>query len=86
LLVQVTQSLSTILPLTPAGIGTEQGLLVYVFSGKASASKVLSFSVGMKVALMTVNLVLGFGAIALMLRTIRWRSVLAEPEARVTDG
>jgi hypothetical protein len=40
----------------------------------------------MKVALMTVNLVLGFGAIALMLRTIRWRSVLAEPEARVTDG
>jgi uncharacterized membrane protein YbhN (UPF0104 family) len=86
LLVQVTQSLSTILPLTPAGIGTEQGLLVYVFSGTASASKVLSFSVGMKLVLMTVNLVLGFGAIALMLRTLRWRHVLAESKPRATDG
>jgi uncharacterized membrane protein YbhN (UPF0104 family) len=86
LLVQVTQSLSTILPLTPAGIGTEQGLLVYVFSGTASAARVLSFSVGMKIVLMTVNLVLGFGAIALMLRTIRWRHALAEPEPRATDG
>jgi uncharacterized membrane protein YbhN (UPF0104 family) len=84
--VQVTQSLSTILPLTPAGIGTEQGLLVYVFSGTASASKVLSFSVGMKLVLMTVNLVLGFGAIALMLRTLRWRHVLAESKPRATDG
>jgi uncharacterized membrane protein YbhN (UPF0104 family) len=78
LLVQVTQSLSTVLPLTPAGIGTEQGLLVYVFSGKAPATKVLAFSVGMKLTLMAVNLVLGFTAIALMLRTLRWRRALAE--------
>jgi uncharacterized membrane protein YbhN (UPF0104 family) len=85
LLVQVTQSLSTVLPLTPAGIGTEQGLLVYVFSGKAAATKVLSFSVGMKVSLMTVNLVVGFAAIAVMLRTLRWRRALAEQEPRFTD-
>ena len=85
LLVQVTQSLSTVLPLTPAGIGTEQGLLVYVFSGKAAATKVLSFSVGMKLSLMTVNLVVGFAAIALMLRTLRWRRALAEHEPRFTD-
>lgn len=78
LLVQVTQSLSTLLPLTPAGIGTEQGLLVYVFSGKAAAARVLSFSVGMKVTLMSINLVIGFAAIALMLRTLRWRRVLAD--------
>lgn len=77
LLVQVTQSLSTILPLTPAGIGTEQGLLVYVFSGKAAATRVLSFSVGMKIALMTVNVVVGACAIALMLRTLSWRRALA---------
>ena len=31
LLVQVSQSLATILPVSPAGIGTEQALLVYVF-------------------------------------------------------
>lgn len=77
LLVQVTESLSTVLPLTPAGIGTEQGLLVYMFSGKAAAAKVLSFSVGMKVTLMMVNLVVGFAAIALMLRTLRWRRALS---------
>jgi hypothetical protein len=53
-------------------------VLVYVFSGKAPATKVLAFSVGMKLTLMAVNLVLGFTAIALMLRTLRWRRALAE--------
>lgn len=77
LLVQVTQSLSTLVPLTPGGIGTEQGLVVYIFSGKAAKAAVLSFSVGMKVTLMSVNIVVGLAAIALMLRTLRWRRVLA---------
>jgi uncharacterized membrane protein YbhN (UPF0104 family) len=85
LLVQVTQSLSTLLPLTPGGIGTEQGLLVYVFSGKAAATTVLSFSVGMKLTLMTVNLVVGFTAIVLMLRTLRWRRALAGREPGLLD-
>src|SRR5262249_33054583 len=31
LLVQVTQSLATLAPVTPGGIGTEQAFLVYVF-------------------------------------------------------
>jgi uncharacterized membrane protein YbhN (UPF0104 family) len=86
LLVQVTQSLSTLLPLTPGGIGTEQGLLVYVFSGKAAAARVLSFSIGMKVALTTINLAIGFSAIAFMLRTLRWRRALADQEPRLSDG
>jgi len=77
LLVQLTQSLSTVFPLTPAGIGTEQGLIAYVFSGVAPVASVLSFSVGMKLALMTVNLVIGFSAIALMLGTFRWRKAIA---------
>jgi uncharacterized membrane protein YbhN (UPF0104 family) len=76
LLVQVTQSLSTVIPLTPGGIGTEQALLVYVFSGEASARAVLSFSVGVKLALVAVNVVLGFTAIAVMLRTLRWRRMV----------
>lgn len=80
LLVQVTQSLSTILPLTPAGIGTEQALLVYVFRGTAPLSAVLSFSVGMKLVLIVANVILGFAAIALMLRTLRWRRMVE------TDG
>jgi uncharacterized membrane protein YbhN (UPF0104 family) len=77
LLVQVTQSLSTLVPLTPGGIGTEQGLIVYIFAGKAKAAAVLGFSIGMKITLMTVNIVVGFTAIALMLRTLHWKRVLA---------
>ncbi|HKS79378.1 MAG TPA: lysylphosphatidylglycerol synthase transmembrane domain-containing protein [Gaiellaceae bacterium] len=85
LLVQVTQSLSTLVPLTPGGIGTQQGLVVYMFSGKAAKAAVLSFSVGMKVVLMSVNIVVGFAAIALMLRTLRWRRVLANRSPDLTD-
>jgi uncharacterized membrane protein YbhN (UPF0104 family) len=72
LLVQVTQSLSTLLPLTPGGLGTEQALLVYVFRGTAPAAEVLSFSVGRLAVLTVVNVVVGFAAIGLMLRTFRW--------------
>jgi uncharacterized protein (TIRG00374 family) len=73
LLVQVTQSLSTILPLTPGGLGTEQALLVYVLRGTEPAREILSFSVGMRVILTVVNVIVGFAAIGLMLRTFRWR-------------
>jgi uncharacterized membrane protein YbhN (UPF0104 family) len=82
LLVQVTQSLSTILPLTPAGIGTEQALLVYVLDGEASAGALLSFSVGMKVALISFNVALGGIAIAVMLRTLHWRTLIERDAAR----
>jgi uncharacterized protein (TIRG00374 family) len=85
LAVQVTQGLSTALPLTPAGIGTEQALLVYVFSGTASAKAVLSFSVGMKIVLISFNVVLGFAAILLMLGTVRWRRVV-ERDPDVSNG
>jgi uncharacterized membrane protein YbhN (UPF0104 family) len=74
--VQVTESLSTIVPLTPAGIGTEQALVVYVLAGQASRSALLSLSVGMKTILSTVNIVLGVAALTLMLRTLRWRHVV----------
>jgi uncharacterized membrane protein YbhN (UPF0104 family) len=73
LLVQVTQSLSTLMPLTPGGLGTEQALLVYVFRGTAPTTEVLSFSVGRLAVLTFVNVVVGFAAIGLMLRTFRWR-------------
>jgi uncharacterized protein (TIRG00374 family) len=79
LLVQVTQSLSTALPLTPAGIGTEQVLLAYLFAGVAPAADILSFSVGMKLTIVAVNLAAGAVAILIMLRTLRWRRTLAAP-------
>jgi uncharacterized membrane protein YbhN (UPF0104 family) len=70
---QVAGSLSTALPLTPGGIGTEQALLVYVFSGVAAASKVLAFSVGVKLVTITINVTLGLSAVLIMLGSVRWR-------------
>jgi uncharacterized membrane protein YbhN (UPF0104 family) len=72
-LVQVTQSFSTLFPFTPGGAGTEQALIVYVLGGSASRSSLIAFAVGMKVTVLIVNLAIGFGAIAIMLKTLRWR-------------
>ena len=79
--VQVTQSLSTIVPLTPAGIGTDQALIVYVLSGEASRAALLSFSVGMKAITSALNVVLGGLAIAVMLRTLHWRRAVERDDA-----
>ncbi len=79
LLVLVVDSLSKALPFTPGGAGTQQGLLVYVFAGKVSTTALLGFSVGMTIALTAVNVVFGFGAILLMLRTLRWRGRIDAP-------
>jgi glycosyltransferase 2 family protein len=83
LLVQVSQSLATIFPFSPAGIGTEQALLLYIFGHQhaASRSALLSFSVGMRVTLIVVNALLGFTAIALMLRTLRFKDTVEADRA-----
>jgi uncharacterized membrane protein YbhN (UPF0104 family) len=73
LLVQVSQSLATILPVSPGGIGTEQAFLVYIFRSVTTKSVALSFSVGMRVTLMIVNAVVGFSAILLMTGTLHVR-------------
>ncbi len=93
LLVQVSQSLATILPISPGGIGTEQALLVYAFRQVTSKSTALSFSVGMRVTLLVVNALVGFGAILLMTGTLRVRQAAeadragAEPaRVKVSDG
>jgi uncharacterized membrane protein YbhN (UPF0104 family) len=81
LLVQVSQSLATVFPFSPAGIGTEQALLLYVLRGTASRTALLSFSVGMRVTLMIFNALLGFTAILLMLGTVRFRRVVDSDRA-----
>jgi uncharacterized membrane protein YbhN (UPF0104 family) len=81
LLVQVSQSLATVLPFSPGGIGTEQAFLVYLFRKVTSHSQALSFSVGMRVTLTIVNAALGFTAILLMLKTLRFRDAVEEGDA-----
>ena len=75
LLVQATQSLATLVPVSPGGVGTEQAFLVYTLRGQASRSALLAFSVGMKLTLTAVNVVVGFTAILLTLRTVRFRGL-----------
>ena len=75
LLVQVTQSLATLVPISPGGIGTEQAFIVFVFEGAVSTSRLLSFSVGMKLTLITTNIVIGFSALFLTLGHTDWRSL-----------
>jgi uncharacterized protein (TIRG00374 family) len=74
--VLVVQGISTVLPFTPGGAGTQQAVLVYALRGTAAASAVLAFSVGMQLVTVVVNVVLGFGAVALMLRTLHIRRQL----------
>ena len=84
-LVQTTMSLATALPFTPGGVGTEQALLLYVFEGEAPASTLLSFSIGMKIVLTVVNVIVGFLAILIMLGTFDWRRH-AERDADAIEG
>ncbi len=83
LLVLIVQSLSTLFPFTPGGVGTQQGLLVYVFDRAGtgiSGTLLLSFSVGMYIATTILNAVVGFAVLFLMLRTFRWRRVVVRDE------
>ena len=77
LLVQVTQSLATLVPISPGGIGTEQAFIVYVFNGTGiGRATLLAFSVGMKLTLITTNVILGFTALFLTLGHVDWRSIV----------
>jgi uncharacterized protein (TIRG00374 family) len=75
------QSASTLLPLTPGGVGTQQALLGYMFRNAAATSRVLAFSIGMQVAITAANAIAGGIAIWLMLRRLPWRARTAG-----TDG
>jgi uncharacterized membrane protein YbhN (UPF0104 family) len=79
LLVQVSASIATLIPLTPGGIGTEQAFLLYVFRGTVASSKLLAFSVGLKLVTVGTNVIAGFTAIAITLRTLRYKSALQPP-------
>jgi uncharacterized membrane protein YbhN (UPF0104 family) len=78
LLVQVTQSLATTVPLTPGGVGTEQALLFYVFRGEAPRSQLLAFGVGFKILVSAVNVTIGAICLAATLRTVRFRRAIDE--------
>jgi uncharacterized membrane protein YbhN (UPF0104 family) len=74
LLAQVVDSLATLFPATPGGAGTKQGLTEYLFRGRGvSHTLLLAFSVGMNIAVVVTNLVLGLVAIGLMAKTLSFK-------------
>jgi uncharacterized membrane protein YbhN (UPF0104 family) len=70
-LVMVLCGMSTLVPLTPGGAGTQQVMLAYALGQAASAAVVLSFSVGMQVGVTAVNATLGVAAAMVAFRTAR---------------
>jgi uncharacterized membrane protein YbhN (UPF0104 family) len=84
--VLVVQGLSTLLPFTPGGAGTQQAVLVFALKGAASRSALLAFSVGMQLVTVAVNVVLGFGAVAIMLRTVHVRRQLSAARQEVATA
>src|SRR5262245_56620279 len=82
LLVQVTQSLATLAPVTPGGIRTELAFILYVLRGAVPRTALLAFSVGMRISLTVVNATVGFLAIFLTLRTLRFRRHVEAAGAR----
>lgn len=85
LVVQTVESLATLMPFTPGGAGTKQGLTAYALRDEFSLSSVISFSVGMNIATAAVNVLVGFTALFLMARTVRWRR-LADAQKQESEG
>ena len=87
LLVQVASTLSTLVPATPGGLGPRQALLIVLLAGAASPGTVLAFGVGMELALTVWNVVIGFSALALMMRGKGLRGLLRGARETVrSDG
>jgi uncharacterized membrane protein YbhN (UPF0104 family) len=82
LLAQVVDSLATLFPATPGGAGTKQGLTEFLFRGRGiSHTLLLAFSVGMNIAIVVVNLLMGLIAIALMARTLSFKRLRSSARA-----
>lgn len=70
-LVVVLGGLSTLVPVTPGGVGTQQAMVTYALKETATAAGALSFSVGLQAGITVVNTALGLLALMLLFRTMR---------------
>jgi uncharacterized membrane protein YbhN (UPF0104 family) len=76
-LVVVAGGLSTLVPATPGGAGTQQLLVVLALQQVASAASALSFSIGMQLGVTITNTLLGLIAMALFFGTLRPAAIRA---------
>jgi uncharacterized membrane protein YbhN (UPF0104 family) len=68
--VMVLCGVSTLVPLTPGGAGTQQVMVTFALSQAATAAAVLSFSIGMQAGITAVNALLGVAAGMVAFRTL----------------
>ena len=84
MLVLAVQSLSTLLPFTPGGLGTQQGFLLYAFRDSSIPhTELVAFSVGMQLATNAFNFAIGLIALLLIARTVRWKQIIAPERAEI---
>ena len=69
--VMVLCGASTLVPLTPGGAGTQQVMVTFALSQAATATAILSFSIGMQAGITAVNACLGAIASMVAFRTLR---------------
>lgn len=84
LLVVIAQALSGMVPVGPNGAGTQQGLMVLLLGGVATASSVLTFAIGMQAAIAILDVVVGSAALAMHGNPLRvMREMRSAPEDAV---
>jgi len=66
--------LATMMPLTPAGVGTQQALVAVLLSGVASPAAAISFGLGTQLVITAVNVIAGGTCAGLMLGGPPWRA------------
>jgi uncharacterized membrane protein YbhN (UPF0104 family) len=76
-LVVVASGISTLVPATPGGVGTQQLLIVVALQHVASAGSALSFSIGMQVGVTVVNTLIGLAALLVVFGTLRPATIRA---------
>jgi uncharacterized membrane protein YbhN (UPF0104 family) len=69
--VMILCGVSTLVPVTPGGAGTQQVMLAYALSQTATATAVVSFSIGMQAGVTAVNAALGVAGAMLAFRTLQ---------------
>lgn len=70
-LVVVLGGLSTLVPVTPGGVGAQQVLVAFALHGTVSTAAAISFSAGMQVGVTVVNTLVGLTALMVIFRTLR---------------
>ena len=75
-------SVTTVLPITPGGVGTQQALLAVLLAGVATPAAAISFSLGTQLVTTCVDVAIGGTCMGVMLGALPWRArMVASPAA-----